>query len=89
MSVSISKASFEAAFPGVEFVDVAQPCMWMRAIKSEEEHALIREGTRICNVGARACMDAVREGVPEHEVAIASTNAMIREIGEPVFRLLN
>ncbi len=41
------------AFPGVEFVDIAQPSMWMRSIKSAEEHALIREGTRICNVGAQ------------------------------------
>ncbi len=73
---------FEAAFPGVEFVDVAQASMWMRAIKSAEEHALIREGTRICNIGARACMDAVGEGVREHEVAIASTNAMTREIAD-------
>lgn len=74
------KHQFEAAFEGVEFVDVAQPSMWMRAIKSEEEHKLIREGARICNVGARACMEAVHEGSYEHEVAIASTNAMIREI---------
>ncbi|MCB1386268.1 MAG: M24 family metallopeptidase, partial [Nitratireductor sp.] len=70
------------AFPDAEFVDVAGPSMWMRTIKSDEEHKLIREGTRICNVGARACMEAVHEGVPEYEVAIASTNAMIREIGK-------
>jgi creatinase len=56
--------------------------MWMRTIKSAEEHALIREGTRICNVGARAVMDAVEEGVPEYEVALASTQAMVREIGK-------
>jgi len=72
----------ETAFPGIEFVDVAQPSMWMRSIKSLEEQALIREGTRICNVGARACMDAVEVGVPEYEVSIAATNAMIREIGK-------
>ena len=70
------------AFPEVEFVDVAQPSMWMRTVKSEEEHKLIREGARVANVGARACMEAVREGVPEYEVAIASTNAMIREIAK-------
>ena len=81
--VSIAfRSLLEAEFPGVEFVDVAEPSMWMRSIKSSEEHALIREGTRICNVGARACMAAVKEGVPEYEVAMASTNAMIREIGK-------
>ncbi|MCK5747493.1 MAG: aminopeptidase P family N-terminal domain-containing protein, partial [Oricola sp.] len=70
------------AFPGVEFVDVAATSMWMRTLKSGEEISLIREGTRICNVGARAVMDALHEGAPEYEVAIASTNAMIREIGK-------
>jgi creatinase len=54
--------------------------MWLRTIKSAEEHALIRECTRICNVGARAVMGAVKAGVAEHEVAIASTSAMTREI---------
>jgi len=76
------RLQLEAAFPGVDFVDVAQPSMWMRSIKSAEEHALIREGTRICNVGAQACMDSVSVGVPEYEVSIAATNAMIREIGK-------
>jgi creatinase len=71
------------AFPGVEFVDVAADAsMWMRTIKSDEEIKLIREGTRICNVGARAVMDAVEAGVPEYEVALASTQAMVREIGQ-------
>ena len=76
------RKQLEAALPGVEFVDVAQPSMWMRAIKSEEEHKLIREGARICDVGGAACAAAVGAGVPEHEVAIASTNAMIREIAK-------
>jgi creatinase len=70
------------AFPGVEFVDVAEASMWMRTMKSAEEHALIREGTRVCNVGARAVMEAVAEGVPEYEVALASTQAMVRDIGK-------
>jgi creatinase len=38
--------ALEAALPGVEFVDIAQPSMWMRAIKSNEELALIREPAR-------------------------------------------
>jgi creatinase len=68
------------AVPGVELIDIAQPAMWMRAIKSAEEQKHIRESARICNVGARAAIGAVKSGVAEHEVAIASTNAMIREI---------
>lgn len=69
-----------AALPGVELVDVGQPSMWMRTVKSAEEHALIREGARICDLGGEAVAGAVKAGVSEHEVAIASTNAMIREI---------
>lgn len=74
------RRALEEALPGVEFVDVSQPSMWMRTIKSAEEHKLIREGARICDVGGAACVAAVKAGVPEHEVAIATTNAMIREI---------
>ncbi|HOZ33829.1 MAG TPA: M24 family metallopeptidase, partial [Tabrizicola sp.] len=44
------------------------------------EHALIRTGARICDVGGWAVAGAVKAGVPEHEVAIAGTTAMIREI---------
>jgi creatinase len=76
------RQGIEDALPGVELVDISQPAMWMRAVKSDEEHNLIREGARICNVGGRAVMAAVKAGVPEHEVAIASTSAMIREIGK-------
>ena len=70
------------AFPGVELVDIGQATMWLRSMKSTEEHKLIREGARICDVGGWALVAAVSADVPEHEVAIASTNAMIREIGK-------
>lgn len=74
------RAQLEEALPGVELIDVGQPSMWMRSIKSSEEHALIREGARTCDIGGAACVDAIQAGVGEHEVAMASTNAMIREI---------
>ncbi len=76
------RSQLEAALPGVEFVDVAQAAMWMRAIKSAEEIALIKEGARIADLGGAACAEAIKSGVPEHEVAMASTNAMIREIAK-------
>lgn len=72
----------QETFPGVEFVDVAAPSMAMRMIKSPEEHALIREAARITEVGGQAVVDAVAPGISEHEVAIASTNAMIRDIAK-------
>ena len=74
------RQALEETFPGVEMVDVGGPSMWMRTIKSAEEIALIKEGTRTCDIGGWACVGAVKAGVGEHEVAIASTNAMIREI---------
>lgn len=74
------RRQIEEAFPDIELIDAGKPSMWMRTIKSAEEQALIREGARICDVGGAACVDAVAPGVAEHEVAIAATNAMIREI---------
>lgn len=68
------------AFPSVEFVDVAQTTMWQRTIKSPEEIALIRQGARIADLGGAAVCDAVKAGVHEHEVALAGTQAMVREI---------
>lgn len=70
----------KSALPGVEFVDVAADAMTQRTIKSTEEHKLIREGARIGDLGGAAVVDAIQAGVPEHEIALASTNAMVREI---------
>ena len=74
------RRQLEEAFPGVEFVDVGQPSMWMRTVKSAEEHKIIREGARICDVGGAAGVAAIKAGVREHEVALAATDAMVREI---------
>lgn len=74
------KALLEAALPGVELVDVSDAVMRMRTIKSAEEHLLIRHGTRICDMGGAAIAAAVAAGVGEHEVALAGTQAMVREI---------
>ena len=74
------RARLEEALPGVEFVDVGQPTMWMRTIKSSEEIAHIKTLTRIADLGGQACADAIGAGVPEHEVALASTGAMVRAI---------
>lgn len=71
---------FEGAFPGVEFIDVGAPTMWLRTIKSAEEIALIREGAATADVGGEAIASAIREGVPEYEVALAGTQAMVRHI---------
>ena len=69
-----------AALPDVEFVDIGTPAMRLRMVKSAEEIELIRHGAQVCDIGGQALRDAVAEGVPEYEVALASTQAMVREI---------
>ena len=74
------KKQLDDAFPNVDFVDMASATMWIRTIKSTEEITLIRQGARIADIGGETCRQAIWAGIPEHEVAMASTNAMIREI---------
>ena len=63
-----------------EFIDISQECMKLRMIKSDEEIALIRQGARIADIGGSACVEAIFEGVPEYQVALHSTQAMVNEI---------
>jgi creatinase len=70
----------KAALPGSKMVDIAAGCMRLRMIKSAEEIAVIKQGARIADIGGAACVEAIAEGVPEHEVALHSTQAMVREI---------
>lgn len=74
------RSQLDLALPGVEFVDVGQPAMWMRVVKSDEELALIRQGARIADLAAAASLEAIQSGVSEHVVAMAGQNAMVREI---------
>lgn len=75
------RAKLEALYPGVTLVDVAPACMRSRMVKSAEEIAHIRHGARIADLGGAACVEAIAEGVPEYEVALHATQAMVREIG--------
>ena len=72
----------QAALPDTRFVDIAEPAMRMRMIKSDEEIAHITEMARIADLGGAACVEAVRVGVGEHEVALHATRAMVREIAK-------
>jgi creatinase len=74
------RSALMAAFPGVEWVDVAAPSMRMRMIKSDEEIRHITKMTRIADMGGAACVEAMAVGVAEHEVALHSTQTMVREI---------
>ncbi|TWF93918.1 aminopeptidase P family protein [Saccharopolyspora dendranthemae] len=74
------RARITGTLPGFELVDVSAAAMAQRMVKSVEEIALIKEGARIADLGGAAVTAAVAEGVPEYEVALAGTQAMVREI---------
>ncbi|HLQ85194.1 MAG TPA: M24 family metallopeptidase [Salinisphaeraceae bacterium] len=72
----------KGALPACEFVDIGNAAMRQRMIKSQEEIAFIKESARVADVGGAACVEAIGVGVPEYEVALHSTQAMVREIGQ-------
>ena len=76
----LSRDKLASRYPDAEWVDIAAPCMRMRMIKSAEEHAIIRQGARIADIGGAAVVEALRDQVPEYEVALHATQAMVREI---------
>ena len=71
----------QGALPTADLVDVSKPTMRMRMVKSDEEIAWIRESARIADVGGAAGLEAIAVGVPEYEVALHATQAMVRDIG--------
>ena len=68
------------ALSEAELVDISKMTMRQRMVKSAEEIELIRNGAQVADIGGAACVDAIGEGVPEYEVALHSTQAMVREI---------
>jgi creatinase len=74
--------ALKAAFPEMEFVDIAAPATRLRMVKSAEEIAHITEMARIADLGGAACVEAARVGAPEHEVALHATATMVREIAK-------
>ena len=70
-----------ASYLGVQsFQDVGESAMQMRMIKSSEEHELYRKTARIADLGGFAVRDAIKEGVPEYEIALHGVQSMTREI---------
>ena len=66
--------------PKAELTDVGRPTMRMRMVKSPEEIQLTKDGAEIAELGAKVAVEAIKEGVSEYEVALASTERMVREI---------
>ncbi len=81
--VSVDRlAILKSALPNVDFVDISTACMHMRMIKSAEEIEFIANGAQVCDIGGYALVAAIKEGVPEYEVALAATQTMVREIAK-------
>ncbi|MEM7378238.1 MAG: aminopeptidase P family protein [Pseudomonadota bacterium] len=72
--------ALQTALADTVFIDVAPHCMAAHMRKSEEEIAHIAAGAAVADLGGAAAVAALTDGVPEHEVALASTQAMVREI---------
>ena len=79
VSITMHKALC-AALPGLEFVEMGYAMMREQMHKSDEEITLIRDGARICDIGAQAFVDTVTQGVTEVQVARAAVTAMEEEI---------
>lgn len=73
---------FTDALPNAKLVDISQSTMQMRMVKSPEEIELIKQGARIADLGGEAAVKAIKEGAGEHEIALASTDVMVREIAD-------
>lgn len=74
--------AFAELYPQAQLLDIATPCMNMRMLKSAEEQALIRQGARIADTGGAAALEALHDQVPEYEVALHATQAMVRAIAQ-------
>ena len=68
------------ALSDAELVDISKMTMRQRMVKSAEEIELIRNGAQVADIGGAACVEAIGEGVAEYEIALQSTQAMVREI---------
>ncbi len=72
----------QAVLPDSEFIDISKMTMRQRMVKSNEEIELIRNGAQVADLGGAACVEAISEGVAEHEIALHSTQTMVREIAK-------
>ena len=73
---------FSEALPNAKFVDVGEPTMRMRMVKSNEEIELIRQGARIADLAGDVVKKVIREGVSEHKVVAVGIDVMVNEIAK-------
>lgn len=71
-----------AELPEARFEDGSGLVEASRAVKSDAEVALVREGARIASAAMRAAMAEIRPGSTENAVAAAAYDGALREGGE-------
>jgi creatinase len=64
------------------FKPFAYQLMEMQKIKSPEELDVMRHGGQICDIGAQACVDAIKEGVSEVSLQHIMVQSMENEISK-------
>ena len=73
----------------IELIDICEPVMRQRMVKSKEEQILTENGAKIANIGGEAQIEIMREALAEKndklreiDVSQASTNAMVAAIAQ-------
>ena len=74
------QSKIKSVFASSDLINIANEAMKQRMIKSNEEIELIKNGSKVADVGARALIKKIKVGVKEIEVAMVGRDAMELEI---------
>ncbi|MGD2269697.1 MAG: Xaa-Pro peptidase family protein [Desulfobacterales bacterium] len=69
-------------FPGAALIDISDTLGDMRMVKSSEEISVMRQAGQVAIAMCQAGVDAIAEGVPEYEVALAVIAGGTRKAAE-------
>ena len=74
------QSKIKSIFINTELINIANDAMQQRMVKSKEEIELIKNGSKVAEVGARALVKKIKVGVKEIEVAMVGRDVMELEI---------
>ena len=76
------KEKFKSLFSFSKFNDVSKDLMQLRMIKSNQEIDIIKNGSRIADIGAEEIVKHIKAGSNELEIATAGRDKMEKEIAK-------
>jgi len=76
------KEKFKSLFSFSKFNDVSKDLMQLRMIKSNQEIDIIKNGSRIADIGAEEIVKHIKAGTNELEIATAGRDKMEKEIAK-------